>query len=392
MTLIISEVLIILLFAVPSAAWRSRGVVPRSHHQLPQQLQSRSQYSIGTITCTSSSVLFASSPMVYDDFISREGWQALSPETRDNIHKQRRLANPDADSDASSPTSTATSTVETTTTATIVADISVNAPSNPSPNKDDDGRYQGTVKWFNIRKGFGFVIRDDNKEEVFVHQTSIQSEGFRGLQSGAVVEFAIETIGERTSAVNVTTPGGTRLKEVNKPTVVAITVGPKAEVKKESTSSSLETIMVETKPPPVVATPVPVPKITPAAFTAVVSKKSTNAATKGINIAEIFFDGKVPKTESDEYVVIQNSSSKDTIDVSGYTVYPETSSGNQGSTFVFPQGSSIKPNSSVRIYTNEIHNETGGYSWGSGRALWSNKGGLGVLTDNNGKKLDEYKY
>lgn len=130
------------------------------------------------------------------------------------------------------------------------------------------------------------------------------------------------------------------------------------------------------------------PKATPAAAAA---PKATNvAAAKGINIAEIFFDGKVPKTESDEYVVIQNSS-KDTIDVSGYIVYPATT-GNQGSTFAFPKGSTIKPNSSVRIYTNEIHKESGGYSWGSGRALWSNSGGLGVLKDNSGKKLGEYKY
>jgi hypothetical protein len=146
-----------------------------------------------------------------------------------------------------------------------------------------------------------------------------------------------------------------------------------------------------TEPPKAaVAVPAAAPAPKAAVVPAAAAPKSTNAAAKGINIAEIFFDGKVPKTESDEYMVIQNSS-KDTIDVSGYIVYPATS-GNQGSTFAFPKGSTIKPNSSVRIYTNEIHKETGGYSWGSGRALWSNSGGLGVLKDNNGKKLGEYKY
>jgi len=64
-------------------------------------------------------------------------------------------------------------------------------------------------------KGFGFVIRDDNKEDVFVHQTSIQSEGFRGLTLGAAVEFEIETIGDRTAAVNVTKPGGKKFKETS---------------------------------------------------------------------------------------------------------------------------------------------------------------------------------
>lgn len=110
----------------------------------------------------------------------------------------------------------------------------------------------------------------------------------------------------------------------------------------------------------------------------------------GIIISDIFFDGKVPKTEADEYVVVQNSS-KDVVDISGYILYPATS-GTQGSTFIFPKGSTIKPNSSVRVYTNEIHKETGGYSWGSGKALWSNKGGLAVLKDSSGKKLGEYKY
>lgn len=129
----------------------------------------------------------------------------------------------------------------------------------------------------------------------------------------------------------------------------------------------------------------------PAAAAAAAAKSSTNVAKgAGISIADIFFDGKVPKTEADEYVVIQNSS-KNNLDVSGYILYPATS-GTQGSTFKFPKGSTIKANSSVKVYTNEIHKESGGYSWGSGKALWSNKGGLAVLKDNSGKKLGEYKY
>ncbi|VEU34810.1 unnamed protein product [Pseudo-nitzschia multistriata] len=113
-------------------------------------------------------------------------------------------------------------------------------------------------------------------------------------------------------------------------------------------------------------------------------------AAAPISIVDISYNGNVPRTEADEFVVVKNNS-KDTIDVSGYFIYPATS-GTQGSTFYFPKGSAIKPNASVRIYTNEIHKETGGYSWSSGKALWNNNGGLAVLKDSNGKKLGEYKY
>jgi cold shock protein len=49
---------------------------------------------------------------------------------------------------------------------------------------------QGTVKWFNDAKGFGFISRE-NGEDVFVHHTSIQSNGFRSLQEGQRVEFEV---------------------------------------------------------------------------------------------------------------------------------------------------------------------------------------------------------
>ncbi len=49
---------------------------------------------------------------------------------------------------------------------------------------------QGTVKWFNDSKGFGFISQD-NGEDVFVHQTAIECEGFRTLAEGDKVEFEV---------------------------------------------------------------------------------------------------------------------------------------------------------------------------------------------------------
>ncbi len=49
---------------------------------------------------------------------------------------------------------------------------------------------QGTVKWFNDAKGYGFLSRT-NGEDVFVHFSAIQSSGFRSLQEGAAVQFEV---------------------------------------------------------------------------------------------------------------------------------------------------------------------------------------------------------
>jgi len=54
-----------------------------------------------------------------------------------------------------------------------------------------DERLIGTVKWFNGSKGYGFIARDGG-EDVFVHYSAIQGQGFRNLDEGDRVEFAIE--------------------------------------------------------------------------------------------------------------------------------------------------------------------------------------------------------
>ncbi|NOZ92921.1 cold-shock protein [bacterium 3DAC] len=61
----------------------------------------------------------------------------------------------------------------------------------------------GHVKWFNDKKGYGFITRDDGQGDVFVHYTAIQGEGYRTLAEGDAVEFEIKETEKGPQAVNV---------------------------------------------------------------------------------------------------------------------------------------------------------------------------------------------
>lgn len=63
-------------------------------------------------------------------------------------------------------------------------------------------REKGTVKWFNAAKGFGFIQRESG-EDVFVHFSAIQSNGYRSLDEGAQVEFEVTRGPKGLQAANV---------------------------------------------------------------------------------------------------------------------------------------------------------------------------------------------
>jgi CspA family cold shock protein len=61
---------------------------------------------------------------------------------------------------------------------------------------------QGTVKWFNNKRGWGFIVKEDG-EDIFVHYSAIKGEGFKSLTEGQLVQFEIEEGSNGPAAANV---------------------------------------------------------------------------------------------------------------------------------------------------------------------------------------------
>ena len=69
--------------------------------------------------------------------------------------------------------------------------------------KGNTVKEQGTVKWFNASKGFGFIQRQSG-EDIFVHFSAIQAEGYKSLNEGQAVEFEVTSGPKGLQAANVT--------------------------------------------------------------------------------------------------------------------------------------------------------------------------------------------
>lgn len=62
---------------------------------------------------------------------------------------------------------------------------------------------QGTVKWFNADKGFGFITPEDQGKDLFVHHTGIDGEGYKSLDEGAKVSYETTNSDKGPKAINV---------------------------------------------------------------------------------------------------------------------------------------------------------------------------------------------
>lgn len=120
-------------------------------------------------------------------------------------------------------------------------------------------------------------------------------------------------------------------------------------------------------------------------------QKKMDNLTKSVNpqiiISQIFYDGIVPRIESDEFVEISNIGLED-ISLKGWKI----NAGNSKQNFEFPKKYILKAGEKCRIYTYEIHPESGGFSFQSKSAIWKNSGDIGYLLNDKNELISKWEY
>jgi hypothetical protein len=153
------------------------------------------------------------------------------------------------------------------------------------------------------------------------------------------------------------------------------------------------------KPEPTPVEPTPAPKpVDPTPVTPPDDNKpdegpqidpnATPTATGSVEITKLAYRGLVKRTQSDEFVEITNKGVT-AADLSDWKI---TSAWSSKQFFVFPKGTSLAAGRSFRVYTNEVHPETGGFKFGSATAIWNDKGDEAKLFDATGKQVATMAY
>ena len=104
-------------------------------------------------------------------------------------------------------------------------------------------------------------------------------------------------------------------------------------------------------------------------------------------ISQIFYDGIVPRVESDEFIEILNTGNTD-VSLEGWKI----NAGNSKQNFKFPHKYILQAGEKCRVYTNEIHPESGGFSFQSKKAIWKNSGDIGYLVNNKNELVYKLEY
>ena len=109
--------------------------------------------------------------------------------------------------------------------------------------------------------------------------------------------------------------------------------------------------------------------------------------SEAVAISSIHHKGAVARTQSDEYVEITNRGAA----VARLDAWV-LDGGDAGQRFTFPPGTKLAPGQSIRVYTNEVHPEHGGFSFGSKRSIWNDAGDVARLRDPFGKVVSQLGY
>jgi len=127
-------------------------------------------------------------------------------------------------------------------------------------------------------------------------------------------------------------------------------------------------------------TPTPAPPLTPT------PRPTVPPGSGGVRIAHIYYDGQKGLGEPDEYCEIANEG-----DVPVNLIGWRLNADDPGQDFFFP-AFELGPDERCRVYTNEVHPEWGGFTFGRGAAVWNNEGECGHLFDNRGREVSTYCY
>ncbi len=134
-------------------------------------------------------------------------------------------------------------------------------------------------------------------------------------------------------------------------------------------------------------TPAPQPTATPAATDVPTATPVPAAPAVAAALTHVHYNGANGITESDEHAVIQVTGGSP-LEIGGWRIHAVRANED----FFFPSGTVLEPGLEYRVYTNEIHPESGGFSFGSARAIWDNGYDCGYLFDASDIEVSRFCY